>query len=473
MRDDGVVAGTPGHRGLRPENAMKLGTELIITSLAVLCVSAPLAAQDSHYWTMQYGPRSSLLGGAVIGSVDDVSATFYNPGALGLADDLAFAVSTNVFEYSLVSLEDGGGEGVDLGTSKSGIRPSLIAGSITRSLFGNGTLAYSALTRMKGSQDLAGYAILTADEIPPELGLDDAAGLVSYDGQFNEIWAGLSYAHPFGSHLSLGMSWYGAFRSQDRGRQTVSEAVDTAGVGRARLDMAAGKYNSVRTLLKFGAFTTVGPVTAGATLTTPSLHITGSGELGLNEGTFWPDSTSLAATIQTDLPAEFKSPLSVGFGGAVRLGNTRLHASAEWFDAIAPYVVIQGEEFVTQEPEVTRTPAARQQLDEVLNWGAGVEHAFSARFSAYASYYTDNSGLTDKMTDPLPDLSILPIDIQTITVGSDFVVSSARFTLGVGYGWGKKLDQNLTDALKGEDEEFAATFTYRNIRLIFGFEIGI
>jgi hypothetical protein len=70
-------------------------------------------------------------------------------------------------------------------------------------------------------------------------------------------------------------------------------------------------------------------------------------------------------------------------------------------------------------------------------------------------------------------LSILPIDIQTVTVGSDFVISSARFTLGAGYGWGQKVDQNLTDALKGEDEEFEATFAYRNIRLIFGFEIGI
>ncbi|UCD25729.1 MAG: hypothetical protein JSW51_07400 [Gemmatimonadota bacterium] len=452
---------------------MKLVTTLAAAVVAVLAASTSLAAQDSHYWTMQYGPRPSLLGGAVIGSVDDVSASYYNPGALGLAQDLAFAVSTNVFEYSLVRLEDGGGEGVDLGTSKSGIRPSLVAGSITRDLFGGGTVAYSVLTRMRGSQDLAGYAILTADEIDPDLGLEDAAGLVSFEGEFNEIWAGLSYARPLGSHLSLGMSWYGAFRSQDRARETISEAVDTARVGSASLDMAAGKYYSVRTLLKVGAFGQFGAVTVGATVTTPSLHITGSGELGLNRGVFRPDTTALAATIQTDLAAEFKSPLSVGFGGAVRLGNTRLHASAEWFDAIAPYVVIQGEEFVTQEPEVIWTPAPMQQLDEVFNWGAGLEHAFSTRFSVYASYYTDKSGLTDKLTDPTPSLSILPIDINTVTAGSDFVIGSARFTLGVGYGWGKKLDRNLTDALKGEDEEFEATFVYRNIRLIFGFEIGI
>ena len=78
-------------------------------------ISAPdIYAQDAHYWTLQYGPRSSLLGGAVIGSVEDISATYYNPGALGLARELAFAITANVFERSGVVLEDGGGNGVDL-----------------------------------------------------------------------------------------------------------------------------------------------------------------------------------------------------------------------------------------------------------------------------------------------------------------------------------------------------------------------
>jgi hypothetical protein len=443
-----------------------------VAALGVTVVLAsPLLAQDSHWWTMQYGPRSSLLGGAVIGSVDDVSATYYNPGALALATDLAFAVSTNVFEYSGVRLEDGGGEGVDLGTSKSGLRPSLVAGSITRSLFGNGVLAYSALTRMKGTQDLAGYAILTADEIPPDLQLRDAVGTVQFLGEYNEVWAGLSYSKPLSPHFGLGMSWYGAFRSQRRQRETLSQGIELTGAGSASIDFAAGKYNSLRTLFKFGAFASGGPVSGGIALTTPSIHIAGTGELALNQGVFWTDSTSLAATIQTDLPAQYKSPLSVGFGGAVRVGKTRLHASAEWYDAVEPYVVIQGEEFITQEPEQARTPEAMQQLAEVFNWGAGAEHAFSPRFSLYASYFRDRSALTEDSQRSA--LSILPMDIHTVTVGSDFAVSTARFTLGVGYGWGSKVDQALTDALKQEDEDFVATFAYRNIRLIFGFEIGI
>ncbi|MEE9578502.1 MAG: hypothetical protein V3W24_02925, partial [Gemmatimonadota bacterium] len=52
----------------------------------ILGATAEAAAQDAHYWTTQYGNRSRLLAGAVIGSVDDVSSVFYNPGALALLE---------------------------------------------------------------------------------------------------------------------------------------------------------------------------------------------------------------------------------------------------------------------------------------------------------------------------------------------------------------------------------------------------
>ena len=36
----------------------------------------PAAAQEAHYWSEQFGNRSMLLGGAVIGSVFDLGAVF-------------------------------------------------------------------------------------------------------------------------------------------------------------------------------------------------------------------------------------------------------------------------------------------------------------------------------------------------------------------------------------------------------------
>jgi hypothetical protein len=449
---------------------MKMRRSLVLVTLGLATVTASTVGQDSHYWTLQYGPRSSLLGGAVIGSVDDVSATYYNPGALGVAKNLAFAISANVFEYSGIGLKDGGGEGVDLGTSSSGLQPSLIAGVVTRDLFRGGVLAYSVMTRMRGSQDLAGFAILSADQIPPGLQLDDIAGLVQYEGEFSDIWAGLSYARPLGAHVGLGLTWYGAVRTQRRRIEMVTEGIGVDGSGAATLDIRAGKYSALRTLFKFGAFGTFGPITGGVTLTTPSVHILGNGQLGINAAAFGPDSSRLATTIQTDLPAEYRSPLSVGAGGAWRVGRTRIHASAEWYDEVPSYVVIQGEDFVSQEPEEVLQMDAVQVLDDVLNWGIGIEQAIASRLTLYGSYYRDNSGLN---ADQRSSLSVLPFDIQTVSVGTDFVVSSARFTLGFGYGWGQKVDRSLTDVLQEEDERFEATFTFSRIRLVFGFEIGV
>lgn len=445
-----------------------------LLAVAAFLTSAPRAvAQDAHYWTLQYGPRSSLLGGAVIGSVDDVSATFYNPGAVSLASDLAFAVSTQVLEYTGIALEDGGGDGVDLGTAKTGIRPSLVAGTITTSLFGgDGILAYSALTRNRGTQDLAGAVFLTADDLPPEAGLDDAVGAVDFTGRFNDFWGGLTYSHGLGEHFGLGATWYAAVRSQNRQRQSTAALIGDDGSGTSEIDNSGGEYSTFRTLFKFGASFQAGALTGGATLTTPSIHISGSGELALNRSTIGADTTALHAGIQTGLPAEYRSPLSVGGGLAWQIGRARIHGSLEWFDRVDQYIVIQGDTLYAQEPEgESLVLDAVHEQAAVTNWALGLEYEISKTFSGYLSYFTDNSSVDDDLE--ATGLSIVPIDIQTLTVGTDFVIRAARFTLGVGYGWGSEIDRELTNLLKREDESFEATYVYQSIKLLFGFEIGV
>ena len=44
-------------------------TFLIAGILAAGAMPSAVHAQDAHYWTYQYGTRSNLLGGAVVGSV--------------------------------------------------------------------------------------------------------------------------------------------------------------------------------------------------------------------------------------------------------------------------------------------------------------------------------------------------------------------------------------------------------------------
>ncbi len=414
-----------------------------------------------------------MLGGAVIGSVNDVSATYYNPGALSRADNLSFAISMNVFEVNGVLLEDGGGAGVNLGRATTGLRPSMIAGTFSDSLFGGaGVLGYSAMNRVKGTQDLQGLIARSGDQIPDDLDVKDLVGIIRFEGEFADFWGGLTYSHRIGSNFGIGATWYIASRSQRRRRETIGEVIEPNGLGAVDINIAGGNYSTLRTLGKFGLYGQFGDLSAGITVTTPSAHITGSGDLGLNFASFAPDSASLAFSIQTNLPAEYKTPLSVGGGVGLPLGPLLMHASVEWYDNVDPYVVIQGETINAFEPEDEEfTVDAVHEVAEVVNWGVGAEFRVSKKFNGYVSYYTDNSGLTDDIERA--SLSILPFDIQTITVGTDFVVGPALLTLGVGYGWGSKVSQELTDVINPGDGNLEARFLFRNMRALFGFEVGV
>ena len=90
------------------------------------------SAQDTHYWNLQYGTRSTLLGGAVIGSVSDMAATYYNPAALALFSAPEILLSGKVYQYNSLSMKNGAGPGKDLTSStievaKPGEKPRMVA----------------------------------------------------------------------------------------------------------------------------------------------------------------------------------------------------------------------------------------------------------------------------------------------------------------------------------------------------------
>ena len=66
----------------------------------------------------------------------------------------------------------------------------------------------------------------------------------------------------------------------------------------------------------------------------------------------------------------------------------------------------------------------------------------------------------------------MPFDIQTITGGTAFNVGPALMTLGLGYGWGEELDEELTNVIDPEDEEgLQARFVFRSFKALFGFQV--
>jgi hypothetical protein len=111
---------------------------IAIAPLAVLLLAGSASAQDSNYWSQQYGTRSELLGGTVVGSPQDLSTTYYNPGGLAFLEDQSFLLSALAIQFEQYALGTGRA-GDDLGSSRFGPAPILVAGTLPRD-WSTGTL---------------------------------------------------------------------------------------------------------------------------------------------------------------------------------------------------------------------------------------------------------------------------------------------------------------------------------------------
>ena len=119
-------------------------------ALAIACLvllPVPARAQDSHWWTNQYGNRARLLGGAVIGSSRDLSAVYYNPGGLAVVDEPDALLTGYVFELDNIKYSDILIKGTELSSTRFDAVAGLIAGQLPFNFLGDNRLAYSYLTR--------------------------------------------------------------------------------------------------------------------------------------------------------------------------------------------------------------------------------------------------------------------------------------------------------------------------------------
>ena len=286
----------------------------IIISFLIFLFAIPVIAQDSHYWNIQYGTRSTLLGGAVIGSVSDLSATYYNPGAVALFEDANFILSARVYQLETITVEDGAGLGTDLTYSTVVPSPSFIAFDFKFDFLGDARLALSILTRQKLDFEFQTRLIDSLDIINSSPGKENFTGGISVQREFDEVWGGLTYSSKLNEVIGFGLTWYMAYRSQTSSNGTIIQVLPSTGEIASLTDLRNYRYNNLRSLLKFGMGMNLQPLTLGVTVTTPSLNIDGSGSVGthffLNGFDTDGDGTNdneFDSNFQDEVASEYKS----------------------------------------------------------------------------------------------------------------------------------------------------------------------
>ncbi len=482
----------------------------VTLAVFVSCFSTQVVSQEHHYWSKQFGSRSALMSGAVVGGVRDTSAGFYNPGALGFLEASTFSASGNGYQLDFVDISNGVGTGKDVESFETNIVPLLISGTV---MLGNNTFGYSILTKnqssikMSGRHEKSAFDILSSSydyvefvDIDPSTyesifddssikfdGTEDYRGQFTYDSQVNEIWGGLSWAQHLHENISVGISGFLALRKQSFNVVQFARVTnpDSQYIASEDAFLNADFYN-VRGLLKFGVAGDFGALKVGATLTTPSVSFFGTGTVAGGMGRFKEDEALgfLADDQQDDLDAKYKTPLSLALGLEYAINQkTSVAGTIEWFakqksyDVITPnsknWLVGGNVNFVDTQDVLKVADKA----DSVVNFAVAVEQVFINKIAGYLSFRTDFSSF------PGGDYNSMGIndwDVYHLTVGFTRQSKTSELALGFTYSFGSQddferlayinpADRRGDDYILAMNDEGKASADYRAFGIIVGY----
>lgn len=413
----------------------------------LMLISTGTEAQDAHYWTNQYGTRAELLNGVVVGSIKDLSCTYYNPGAIPLAKEQSLILTAVSWQVYSITVSGVTADGSDLQSLQAGTAPSIFAIRFPFDALKGHNITFVFLTRQDFKTNFNTKKIDPSGS--PSGGNGDAylAGELMTRTSLSEYWGGFSWAHLIGDKLGIGATWFAAYRGQDGRYQAIDQGAIPDSTGSSITLIDDFSYWNVRTLLKLGLTFDYDPVTFGFTVTTPSINLFGKGSLFNNYSYINSDGTPgsiLVSNYQTDQSSTYKSPLSLAGGASYTFGDTEFHCTLEWFNSVDEYAIIEAESFTGQTTGETYSPEIYTNLESVINWGVGVQHTVNDHFSLYGSFIADKSALDSRRDSRI---AATTWDIYHITLGTAFSYQGIDITFGISHGRG----EDIIDPVEGAE----------------------
>jgi hypothetical protein len=463
-------------------------------NLLVLFLILPVGlslAQDAHYWTEKYGNRSALLNGAVIGSVNDLGAVYYNPARLTQMENQSFVLSAKAYEFYNVRIEDILDEGSDLKENTFGGAPSLVSGTFSLKFLPKHKFAYVFLTRYRNSFDFLTRTEEEGDVLSYFPGEELLTGKVSWNKELEEEWIGLSWAYPLNEKLSVGLTGFWASRRQDATFDLQLAALTTDNTVAALSRNRELSYQTNGILAKAGLAFDLDPVTLGLTITTPKWNISGNGSFLHNELLTGVDLDDdgisddvFERSFQGDLPAKHLAPWSIGLGAGITLGKNVFYVSGEWFSGVNRYTIMEIEPFLGQSSGDLIESLLIEDLNSISNFGIGWEHFFSDRFSAHTSFATDFSPVKEEVNSFVDfsseiSNSVITPNLYHYGLGVTAKLKGIEFTLGGNY---YSADLTIPRPVDFPDEggdgpifdsRVASTVRFNRWRILFGFSLAL
>lgn len=441
--------------------------------LMVLGLAAGAAAQDAHYWDTQYGTKAELLGGLVVGAPSDISATFYNPAWIALRSDPSLLLTTRALEYSKLTM-DSRATGDDAAYSQFRPAPGFLGGRFGPRDVEGWTLSWSYLERMRFRYDASAQLVSAGDTL-------DTIAEAYRQIETNDNWYGVTFSRKLGERTGLGVTLYGAYRSQHRRDHAFAQGY-APGIGSSTVQLATDfSAWHLRTLAKIGLAFDYRPVSFGVTVTTPSVGLMGGGQMYQSftasnvdiDDDGVPDEF-LAGSTQEDLDSRWKTPLSVAAGASWRSGRWGVHVTAEWFNRVSAFDLIEAAPYTALTHDHELVADYSVELRSVLNFGVGLDHRFSERFAFYGAVRSDFAA---QQSETISGVLMSTWDMWHMSAGASYRFLGVELTTGLEYSHGTETaasppelpDDGVGGGLVDLNE---VDVDYRRLKLLLGFDLS-
>jgi hypothetical protein len=440
--------------------------------IIIFFIASLVNAQDSHYWTNQYGTEASLLGGLVVGSKHDLSSTFYNPGTLALTTDQVLTISSDAYQITQVNITSKSPTVPNLESNTSGSAPSIVAFRLQLDELGKNQIAFSVLVK----------DVVNADFYGRNINKTDISSIKANDGiifQDNfETWVGFSWGFKINEKVGIGISQYVALRSNRQRLQIINQVLEDPQTAASRIIFSDTYFNNFKILWKAGIIFDHRPLSFGFTVTTPSINLfnyTGESSINISQINSTGEEQLIAANVEEGLTSVFKTPFSIAFGAAYHLEKTSIYFSAEWFAKISSYEVLNTQPVIvvpTGEVIPNNNFLSRR---SVINFGLGVDHKLGKDLSLYASIFTNNSA---KNPDQPSKYSMSGYNILHFLGGVALKYDILDLILGLGYATGNNKIESLDNIIDPSSSasvnyEKDSEISYRGYKIVFAFSIKI
>ncbi|MDO6761301.1 hypothetical protein Q4566_13905 [Tamlana sp. 2_MG-2023] len=454
-----------------------------------------IQAQDTNYWTQQFGSNSVLMSGAVVGGSDDNTMLYYNPGALGFLDNSSISVNATAYRAENITISNALGQEANFKSRQLGSVP-LLAGGMINVKNDNWKVGYGFMAptsfNFKGVARKDGFFEIIDDA--ESSGLEETVAESAVSDRLNEILIAFGAARRLNENWSVGLTNLFTIRSQSFSR-SLSTYVFMNDTERtlvaANLNENVDYYN-VRYSAKLGVSYQKERWKAGLTLTTPSINIMGIGSVAANiEANNFKliDDNRISAVAtdrQSELKTTFKSPLSISAGVNYLGSKSHIGISCQYYGSTDQYDImdIASNTFVRPANVAPQLGAddfmrVRAAAKSVFNVAIGYEYLLKDSLSLFLSARNDMSYFDKSLNDNRGiKTTISSWDIYHISAGVTIKKNQSNLSLGLLYSTGStdNYEQKGTLNNPSENDLIKGTTTiteasYGSLGLLLGYTL--